>query len=181
MKLIAISGRDYHKYGCPKCNCIYGKPKDFDYSYVVSCIECNTKFVVLDQLVNVSPFGFQQNEDKEKYIYPELQDHPNKKLTHYYIRPDKKPEIGEYFKPRGVGYDLAGFVESRIAGERIINMFKKILGYNLKTWLDYRDFEPDWIQIKVQKEDGIDLEKLNKLTQDGIITETKIIESIINY
>ena len=57
-------------------------------------------------------------------------------------------------------------------------MFRKILGYDIKTWLDYRDFEPDWIQIKVQKEDGIDLEELYKLTQDGIITEEKIFKSL---
>ncbi len=175
---IAISGKDYSKYGCPKCNCIYRKFEDFDCSYIVSCIECNTKFVVLDQSVNISLFGFQQNEDKDEYIYPKFQNHPNKKRAHYYIRPDKKPDIGEYFKPRGVGYDLAGFVESRISGERIINMFRKILGHDIKTWLDYRDFEPDWIQIKVQKEDGIDLEELCKLTQDGVITEEKILESL---
>jgi hypothetical protein len=172
-ELIAISGSDYHKYGCPSCNCIYGVPKSLDWSYITKCKECGMNFEVIAD--GYSDSGFRYGKDSIKAVFV---DHPNKKRFHYYIRPDIKPEVGEYFKPRGVGYDLAGFVESRLAGERIINMFKKILGNNIKTWLDYRNHEPDWIQVKVQKEDRIDLEKLDSLTQDNIITEDKILQSL---
>ena len=60
--------------------------------------------------------------------------------------------------PRGIGYggetcfvcgadggpDCAFFVPSRETGERIVELFP-----NGKPYLDYRHFEPNWIQVKV--------------------------------
>lgn len=69
------------------------------------------------------------------------------------------PEHPEYWRARGVGFgvgtclvtgetdvggpDIAGFVSSREAGERVVALFGG------RARLDYRDFEPNWIQVKV--------------------------------
>ena len=91
------------------------------------------------------------------------------------IVPDIRPEgEGEYWSSRGPGYpDISGFIKSKQAGERIDAMVDRVLGTkNHKTWLDYREFEPTWIQYKFHK-DEFDMEKLDKLTKDNgyVITE----------
>jgi hypothetical protein len=64
----------------------------------------------------------------------------------------------EYYSPRGIGTgfgvcfvcgeyhrkDLAAFVKSKSTGERIVNMFRPGVAR-----LDYREYELDWIQVKV--------------------------------
>ena len=79
--------------------------------------------------------------------------------------PDERPEYGEYWTSRGPGGDTcSGFVKSKAAGERIMRYVKAILETDTpKTWLDYREREPNWIQLKF-KEDEFDLELLDKLT-----------------
>lgn len=180
MNIIAISYEDLKDYGCPHCNCSNNHiniDEDYNYTLRLKCISCKKDFIIL---VNTekSSMGFKL-EGMETYYYPTVQDHPkpNKSSIFNYTRPDKRPSsgIGEYFKPRGVGYDLAGFVESKLAGERIIEMFKSIVGDDCDTYLDYREREPDWIQVKVKKEDNIDLEALDRLTEErDIITESMI-------
>jgi len=78
-------------------------------------------------------------------------------------RPDKRPEEGgDYFRPRQIGKDMvpscfvcgadrkdtyshnvAAFVQCKEAGERLVELFKG------RARLDYRDFEPDRIQLKI--------------------------------
>lgn len=76
-------------------------------------------------------------------------------------RPDQRPEGGgDYFRSRGVGMDhtpgcfvcggapgfysnIAAFVQCRAAGERVVAMFTQ------GARLDYREFEPDRIQVKI--------------------------------
>lgn len=90
----------------------------------------------------------------------------------YYVAPDKRPEEGEYWNSRGIGYDLSGFVVSKVAGERLLRMVKLVLETDEpKSWLDYRKNEPNWIQFKFQKEE-FDLEKLQSLAKanNNIIT-----------
>ena len=83
----------------------------------------------------------------------------------FYVAPDSKPEVGEYWRSRGVGYDLSGFVESKLAGERLTRLVKYVLNTdNPLSHLDYREFEPDWIQFKFQKEE-FNLELLDKLAR----------------
>ena len=83
----------------------------------------------------------------------------------YYVAPDSRPEEGEYWNSRGIGYDLSGFVVSKLAGERLLRMVKLVLENDEpKSWLDYREHEPNWIQFKFQKEE-FDLEKLDDLAQ----------------
>ena len=92
----------------------------------------------------------------------------------FYVAPDSKPEVGEYWRSRGVGYDLSGFVVSKLAGERLARLVKYVLNTDEPlSHLDYREFEPDWIQFKFQKEE-FNLELLDKLARvnDNVVNET---------
>ena len=83
----------------------------------------------------------------------------------FYVAPDSKPEVGEYWRSRGVGYDLSGFVVSNLAGERLTRLVKYVLNTDEPlSHLDYREFEPNWIQFKFQKEE-FNLELLDKLAR----------------
>lgn len=91
----------------------------------------------------------------------------------FYVAPDSKPEVGEYWRSRGVGYDLSGFVVSKLAGERLTRLVKYVLNTDEPlSHLDYREFEPNWIQFKFQKEE-FNLELLDKLARenDGTVNE----------
>ena len=82
---------------------------------------------------------------------------------------DKRPEGGgEYWKSRGVSSDdVSGFVESKPAGERLLRMVKYVLETDEpQTWLDYREFEPNWIQFKFSAEE-FDVEKLDQMARDN--------------
>lgn len=88
---------------------------------------------------------------------------------------DERPEGGgEYWKSRGASdSDVSGFVASRAAGLRLLRMVKYILETDEpKTWLDYREFEPNWIQFKFSAEE-FDVERLSDMAEanDNIITE----------
>ena len=51
-------------------------------------------------------------------------------------------------------YDLSGFVKSKQAGERLLEIVKKVLDNSEpKSWLDYRPSEPEWIQFKFNGEE----------------------------
>lgn len=100
----------------------------------------------------------------------------------YFEGEDKQPEgEGEYWFSRGIGYDLSGFVLSKEAGERLLTLVKGVLNnYNPKSWLDWRKFEPNWIQFKFQEEE-FDLKKLDTLAKENnniltyeILSECKI-------
>jgi len=175
-KEIAVSADEFKLYGCINCGCEYcfGQGMSGHGCFPVECGECHTRFTILSTGIKESCIGIND-------YFPVLEAHPRYGiLKHKFENPDARPEVGEYFKPRGVGYDLAGFVVSKKAGERIIKLFESILGENIKTWLDYREYEPTWIQVKVQ-EDDIDIKLLNKLTQDGIITKEKIRQCVKSH
>ena len=95
---------------------------------------------------------------------------------------DSKPEVGEYWRSRGVGYDLSGFVVSKLAGERLTRLVKYVLNTDEPLFhLDYREFEPNWIQFKFQKEE-FNLELLDKLAKanDNIVNEAILRQCMIN-
>lgn len=173
---IAISWSEFDKFGCVKCGCEYcfSTGVQGGGTSPVKCGQCDEVFIILADGLDKSRIGF-----GSPAFYPELQKHPRQgRPKHEYIRPDVKPDGGgEYWQPRGVGYDLSGFVKCKQAGERIIEMVKKVINKTPKTWLDYREREPNWIQVKIQAEDGFDLEKLCVLCKDGIITEQKLQDS----
>lgn len=99
----------------------------------------------------------------------------------FYVAPDSKPEVGEYWRSRGVGYDLSGFVVSKLAGERLTRLVKYVLNTDEPlSHLDYREFEPNWIQFKSQKEE-FNLELLDKLARanDNIVNEAILRQCMI--
>lgn len=180
-KMIAICYTDYNKYGCPYCGCnssrighAYGRG-----TTPVTCRECEKDYIILADGVMESAFGFGTDKKDENgktiFDYPKLQVHPRKGTPwHPWVQPDPRPENGgEYWKSRGIGYDLSGFVKSKPAGERLLEMVKEVLGKeDPDSWLDWREDEPEWIQFKFQKEE-FDLEKLDKMSveNDGILTK----------
>lgn len=91
----------------------------------------------------------------------------------YYTGEDKRSEGGgEFWKSRGPSsFDVSGFVVSKEAGERLLEMTKRVLGKeDCKTWLDWRKYEPNWIQFKFSAKE-FDVERIDFLTKGGIITE----------
>lgn len=87
---------------------------------------------------------------------------------------DKRPPVGEYWKSRGASTsDVSGFIASKAAGLRLLRMVRYILDTDEpKTWLDYREYEPNWIQFKFSAEE-FDVEKLDASSRanGGVITE----------
>lgn len=170
-KIIAVSQSEFKTHGCVNCGCEYCYSTGIQGggSTPIKCGECGKVFIILADGLSQSRIGFDD-------YFPERQPHPRQGIPkHEYVRPDIRPREGEYWLPRGVGYDLSGFVKCKDAGERIVKMVAKVIGKPPKTWLDYRPSEPNWIQVKVQSEDGFDLKKLNDLCcADGIVTEDRL-------
>ena len=226
--MIAVKWSDYSESGCVNCGC------EFCYADHISgpstpliCGECNTKFIVINDDLQVSSIGFSKdgyeglvvktgsngevffdglgieqllsiaedgtsiNEIVEKlkkglaienngYVYPIPGRHPRKGTPkHKFVRPDIRPEngIGDFCNPRGVGYDLACFVKSKEAGQRITDMINKINeeyeNKGFSCWLDYRESEPLWIQVKINYPNEMKANILAGLIADNgnVITE----------
>lgn len=87
---------------------------------------------------------------------------------------DERPAVGEYWKSRGAStFDVSGFITSKAAGLRLLRMVRYILDTDEpKTWLDYRENEPNWIQFKFSAEE-FDIEKLDDSSRANgdVITE----------
>ena len=87
---------------------------------------------------------------------------------------DERPAVGEYWKSRGAStLGVSGFITSKAAGLRLLRMVRYILDTDEpKTWLDYREYEPNWIQFKFSAEE-FDVEKLDEVSSanGGVITE----------
>ncbi|MGM9878178.1 MAG: hypothetical protein ACI33S_05985 [Bacilli bacterium] len=118
--------------------------------------------------------------EKDNIVYPIVGKHPRKgTLKHKFVRPDIRPGNGEgdFCNPRGVGYNLTCFVKSKEAGQRITDMINKInKEYDNKgfsCWLDYREYEPLWIQVKINYPNETKAKILADLIADNgnIITE----------
>lgn len=175
----AIRIGEFEKWGCPICG------SDYSYSSMsgggaahVTCGECGHSYILVNDSLDEVPFKSGKGEMSAGTVL--IIDHPRKGIEkHKYKAPDIRPDgEGEYWKPRGIGYDLSGFVKSKEAGERIVAMFEKALGKKPETWLDYRESEPNWIQVKVQDSEA-DLEKLYELTKETGIITYDIILSVI--
>ena len=70
---------------------------------------------------------------------------------------------------------MSGFVKSKQAGERLLEIVKEVLGKEEPaSWLDWREYEPTWIQFKFQKEE-FDLEKLEKMAINNRILNKEIL------
>lgn len=127
----------------------------------------NNESTFKEYLMSTSSFGF--NGDGKMYFSMRYYDRDQID----YSDPDIRPEYGEYWKSRGVGGgECSGFVNTKEAGERIMRYIKAILETDTpKTRLDYREHEPNWIQLKFS-EDEFDLELLDSMTtnNDNVIT-----------
>jgi len=177
--MIAVKFSEYEKHGCVNCGCDYNSVDACrtGSTIPVICNECDTHFVILSDDLTHSAISF-----GEERFTPQLQTHPRLGIPkHEYVRPDIRPETeGDFWAPRGIGYDLSGFVKSKEAGARIIDMVRTIIGKDPKSWLDYRPSEPKWIQVKIQASDDFDLETLRDLCKDdGIITEAKLKQALV--
>ena len=170
---IAVNKSDFEKYGCVKCGCLF-----VHIALIVGgvspvkCGHCDQHFVIFADGVKESPIRF----GDERYR-PPLVEHPRKDLwPHEFVRPDIRPKgiDGEFWETRSLGYDLSGFVKSKQAGERIVQVIKEVIEGEPKSWLDYRENEPLWIQVKIQKEE-FDLHTLAKLCKDGVITKDRLL------
>lgn len=169
-KVIAINYDDFLKYGCANCGCDVVLQKD-GIGGLGTCEECGQKQMFFRESKR-SMVGFY--DENHNLYFPEVEEHPRKGIPwHPYEWPDPKPESGgEYWTSRGIGYDLSGFVKSKKAGERLLQMVKDVLNVEKpKSWLDWRPFEPRWIQFKFQKEE-FDLEKLDTMARknDDVLT-----------
>ncbi|MBI2050381.1 MAG: hypothetical protein HYT31_01070 [Parcubacteria group bacterium] len=186
--IIAVSAAEWKQFGCPYCGYRSGYPRmSCGGATLVECgsPECNKGCLVLAEDITESPVGINN-------IYPQLQDHPRRGIPSH-GQPDTRPEGGgEFFRSRGMGLDncscfvcgthdrdgkghymlnnIAAFVRCKEAGERVVAMFAR------GARLDYREHEPDYVQVKVGACDAHqpNLILLNALTRDGIITVERI-------
>jgi len=199
---IAIATDEHVESGCPFCGYRSGSSYlQMGGAMTWKCGECGRGCIVLAVGVGVSPIGLGTKDGET--IYPEVQPHPRLGIPKR-GREDKKPEGGgEFFGARGIGIDsspgcficggkrtldakykyemvglnnVAGFAQCKVAGARIVEMF------NAKgCWMDYRDYEPDRIQVKIGacKDHLSNLTALVELTRaaDGVIT-TEMIEQV---
>jgi hypothetical protein len=96
--------------------------------------------------------------------------------------PSERTDDGVHY--RGHGYhsnqpDMAAFVDSKEAGERVVGMFQQ---QGSRAFLDFRPSEPNWVQVKIGACDDHlpNLEGLQTLVHetDGMITPTMIAASL---
>lgn len=178
---IAVSLVEMKQWGCPYCGHRSGySPISGGQTAIFTCGECGGSCAVLGDGVTKSTIGFDG-------FYPQLQPHPRRGTPSR--TPDKQPEGGgEFFWSRGIGLDstpgcfvcagekdmhnnIAAFVQCRESGVRVVAMFYK------GARLDYRDYEPDRVQVKIGAcdEHVANLRELDRLCEDGVITKEKVI------
>jgi len=149
---IAVKRSEMVISGCPHCGYRSGSSyMSGGGASVWRCGSCGKGCEVWNENLTVSPF----NNGEAKLIKHPLFPTPSRG------RPDNVPkEGGEYFRSRGVGMDstpgcfvcggekgmrnnISGYVQCKEAGERIVNKFEH------GARLDYREYEPDYIQVKI--------------------------------
>lgn len=181
--MIGINYNDYEAFGCPNCGCdaaISGSWIAFG-EQTATCRHCNLQFFLMPKDTKVSQMKIftgrkdENNNDISECIIQSIHPRTTIKKWHYTL-PDIRPNYGEYWSPRGIGYDLSGFVKSKPAGERLLKMVKEILNTEIpETYLDYREREPFWIQFKFSPKE-FNLQKLYNLTKDTKIITKEIIK-----
>lgn len=80
---------------------------------------------------------------------------------------------GQEFDRGDLNPNISGFVESKEAGENVVAMFNDL------AYLDFRPFEPNWVQVKVGTSEAnvAALEKLHELVREnGNLISREIIE-----
>jgi hypothetical protein len=184
---VAVAYLDVRRFGCPYCGQRSGYTKiSGNGTAVVQCAECGLGFAVLAPNVGRSTIGFGD-------FYPELIPHPRYGIPSHGTQ-DKRPQGGgECFRSRDIGLDwipcfmcpgsksylrpnIAAFVQSKKAGERVVAMFKRVARGDV--CLDFRPSEPNRVQVKLGccSAHKPSLEALDRLTDEagGVITEAVI-------
>lgn len=185
---LAFHQDDCMKWGCPYCGYrSFTSPIRAHGSAIMVCGECNGSFVMT---------ASEEDVEFEANAFYVLVTHP-REGTPSHGQPDERPAGGgEYFASRGLGRDttpgcfvcggerrlyhnIAGFAQCQESGERVVQMFQT------GAFMDYRESEPDRIQVKVGACDGHcpNLQKLHGLTMGrrgrrGVITEAMIKEAV---
>lgn len=195
--IIAVAAPDLNEWGCPTCGYRSGSVgMTVGGSGAWRCGECGADCCVLAPGQTRSAIGFHVTQNNEA-LYPELQPHPRTGVPAH-GRPDTRPEGGgEFFSSRGVGKDstpgcfvcgvaggtqlrvtnnVAGFVQTKAAGERVVEMFEA------GARLDYREDEPDRTQVKIgacalHRENAYGLHELTRAA-DRVITQ-EIIKRVV--
>lgn len=182
---IAVSIDDLQTFGCPYCGYRSGYTPISGYGTAVwVCGECGKTSCVLAKGLEVSRISFGSPP-----VYPKLVEHPRKGIPAHGAL-DTRPEHGEFFRPREIGSgvtpgcfvcggperlytDMAGFVQCKDAGERVVKLFEH------GAWLDYREYEPDRVQVKIGACDTHvpNLKRLYELVRDAVITPELIKEA----
>lgn len=189
--VIAISQGDYLKHGCPYCNYKYGTSSiRYRGSSKVDCSksDCGKHFIVVADDCSRSTIGlnsiglFVMGPDLfPDVIYPWVLPHPCPDREAWEPKdPGPNEDGSENFYSRGIGFDcghkcfvtgqpitrgsnISGYVDFKESGERVVAMFGEIGG----AWLDYREYEPTYIQVKILCTEGqiSCLERLHELTK----------------
>lgn len=180
--MLSILYDEYLKWGCPNCGCDAIKGSCVSGGGLTSgtCKHCGIHFEVRSNNPTAKclygAYPENPSDPNSEWVKEEAIriDHPREGISPWHWKPkDIRPEEGEYWSSRGVGYDLSGFVKTKAAGERILAMVREVLGTDdCESWLDYRPSEPTWIQFKFQSSE-FDLEKLNKLSREANNVITK--------
>lgn len=187
-----ISIKDLAAFGCPHCGFRSGRtPVRAGDTSIWECgdKECGQRSCVLADGVTTSSIKIGER-------HPEVQAHPRHGIPSHGNSDIRPGTGGEFFRSRGIGADrcvcfvcgtdkrnkegnnylqnIAAFVRCKEAGERVVAMF------SCGARLDYRDFEPDYVQVKIGACDEHleNLEKLNELVKDGVITSARVSEAL---
>lgn len=188
---MAVRITDLQEFGCPHCGFRSGSvPMSGGGCLIWNCGECGKQSIGLNEGLLKSTIGLGSGND---VFYPELRKHPRHGIPAH-GRPDIRPEAGgEFFSSRGIGLDvtpgcfvcggtqgmrsnIAAFVRCKDSGKRVVEMFG---GKGAR--LDYREYEPDYVQVKVGACDAhvSCLENLHHITSEakGTITSDMILEA----
>ena len=135
--MLSILYNEYKEWGCPNCGCDSAISGCFSGGGVTTgtCRHCKLTFEIRsDNGIGTVRYGSHPenpSDPKSEYVmeYARRIPHPRSGIPAWHWEPkDVRPEEGEYWSSRGVGYDLSGFVKTKAAGERILAMVHEVLG-----------------------------------------------------
>lgn len=185
----AVAQSEMAEFGCPHCGFRSGSSTlQAGGAATWSCGECRKTSVILADGLSHSPIGF---GTKYGNAHPKLRPHPRRGIPAH-GRADQRPDGGgEHFRSRGIGFDttpgcfvcggesrlyhnIAAFVRTKEAGERVVNMFAQ------GARLDYRPHSPDRVQVKIGACHGHlhNLEHLDALVEGGVINSEIIAQAL---
>lgn len=179
-RIIAISVSDLKEFGCPYCGYRSGYTSISGHgSLAWKCGECGKGTIGLSQGVKKSTFGI--GTDKGDFMYPRVRKHPRHGIPSHGKTDVRSLDGTEKFSSRGIGLEqtpgcfvcggpktlhnnIAAFVHCKEAGERLVDMFE-----GKGAYLDYREHEPDRVQVKIGACDQhlSELERLDNITHEA--------------